>query len=87
MVNQANQQARAAVLQEYASAEKAGKYGRIERERPDDAVRDIYKNFSSLGLFMEGPAQHKLVRQLNKLMVDYGIDVLASIETRTEAIR
>jgi hypothetical protein len=37
-VTQANQQARAAMLQEYASAEKAGKYGCIERNRPDDVV-------------------------------------------------
>jgi hypothetical protein len=38
VVTQANQQARAAMLQEYASAEKAGKYGRIERDGPDDVV-------------------------------------------------
>jgi hypothetical protein len=44
----------------------------------------MYKNFSSLGLFTEGPARHKNVRQLNKLMADYGIDVLASCETQTD---
>ncbi len=33
---------------------------------------------------MEGPAQHKKVRQLNKLMADYGVDVLASCETQAD---
>jgi hypothetical protein len=37
-VTQANQQAWAAMQQEYALAEKAGKYGCIERDRPDDVV-------------------------------------------------
>jgi hypothetical protein len=37
-VTQANQQAWAAMLQEYALAEKAGKYAHIERNRPDDLV-------------------------------------------------
>jgi hypothetical protein len=44
----------------------------------------MYENFSSLGLFTEGPAQHKKVRQLNKLMADYGVDVLAGCETWTD---
>jgi hypothetical protein len=44
----------------------------------------MYKNFSSLGLFTEGPAWYKKVRQLNKLMADYGVDVLAGCETRTD---
>jgi hypothetical protein len=41
-------------------------------------------NFSRLGLFTEGPARHKKVRQFNKLMADCGIDVLAGCETRTD---
>ncbi len=65
-------------------AEKAGKYGCIERNRLDDMVQVMYENFSSLRLFMEGPAQHKKVRQLNKLMADYGVDVLDGCETRTD---
>jgi hypothetical protein len=64
--------------------EKAGKYGRIECDRWDDVVRVMYENFSSLGLFTEGPARHKKVRQLNKLMADYGVDVLTGCETQTD---
>jgi hypothetical protein len=33
---------------------------------------------------MEGPSQHRKVRQLNKLMSDYGIDVLTCCKTRTD---
>jgi hypothetical protein len=33
---------------------------------------------------MEGPARHKKVRQLNKLMADYGDDVLAGCKTWTD---
>ncbi len=83
-VTQANQQTWVAVLQEYALGEKAGKYGWRERNRPDDVVQVMYKNFSSLGLFVERPARHKKVGQLNKLMADYGIDVLAGCETWTD---
>jgi hypothetical protein len=83
-VTQANQQARAAVQQEYVLVQKASKYGHIERIRLDDVVQVMYKNFSSLELFMEGPARHKKVRRLNKLMADYGVDVLAGCETQTD---
>jgi hypothetical protein len=73
-----------AVLQEYALVEKAGKYGCIEHNRLDDVVQVMYKNFSSLGLFTKGPTRHKKVRQLNKLMADYGVDVLVGCETWTD---
>ena len=70
--------------QEDVLAEKAGKYGCIEHNNPNDVVQVMHKNFSSLGLFTEGPAWHKKVRQLNKLMADYGVDVLASCETQAD---
>ncbi len=70
--------------QEDVLAEKAGKYGCIEHNKPNDVVQVMHKNFSSLGLFTEGPAWHKKVRQLNKLMADYGVDVLAGCESRTD---
>jgi hypothetical protein len=44
----------------------------------------MYKNFSSLSLFAVGPMLHKKIRQLNKLMSDYGVDFLAGCETRMD---
>jgi hypothetical protein len=44
----------------------------------------MYKHFSSLGLFAGGPLQHRKVQQLNKLMSDYGIDILAGCKARTD---
>jgi hypothetical protein len=80
---QANLQARASVFHRYAASETNGGYGRIAQEKPDDVVRVMYKNFSSLGLFTGGPLQHRKVRQLNKLLSGYGVNVLAGCETRT----
>jgi hypothetical protein len=44
----------------------------------------MYKNFSSLSIFSDGPRKHKKIRQLNKLASDYGIDLLSGCETRTD---
>jgi hypothetical protein len=44
----------------------------------------MFENFSSLCLFSVGPLQHKKIRQLNKLCRDYGVDLLAGCETRTD---
>jgi hypothetical protein len=56
---QANLQAQASVFHNYAALEEKGGYGGIAREKPDDVVRVMYKNFSSLRLFMEGPLRHR----------------------------
>jgi hypothetical protein len=41
----------------------------------------MYKNFSSLSLFATGNSWHKKIQQINKLMGDYGVDLLAGCET------
>ncbi len=64
--------------------EGEGIYGRIHNKKPDNVVRIMFENFSSLGLFVEGPAWHKKVRQLNNLVRDYGVDLLAGCKTRTD---
>ncbi len=64
--------------------EGEGVYGRIHSKKPDNVVRIMIKNFSSLRLFVEGPARHKKVRQLNKLVWDYGVDLLAGCKTRMD---
>jgi hypothetical protein len=50
----------------------------------DNVVWIMFENFLSLGLFVEGPARHKKVRQLNKLVQDYGVELLAGCEMRTD---
>ncbi len=64
--------------------EGEGIYGRIHNKKPNNVVRIMFKNFLSLGLFVEGLARHKKVRQLNKLVWDYRVDLLAGCETRTD---
>ncbi len=44
----------------------------------------MYENFSSLSIFTVGLARHKKVRQLNKLMSDYSVDLLPGCGTRTD---
>ncbi len=59
-------------------------YGRIHSKKLDNVVRIMFKDFSSLGLFVEGPTWHKKVRQLNKLVWDYKVDLLVGCKTRTD---
>jgi hypothetical protein len=44
----------------------------------------MYKNFSSLSLFATSNSRHKKIQQINKLMGDYGVDLLAGCETSTD---
>jgi hypothetical protein len=44
----------------------------------------MYENFLSLSIFTLGPARHKKLRQLNNLMLDYSVDLLAGCKTRTD---
>ena len=44
----------------------------------------MYENFSSLSVFSTGAMRHKKIRQINNLMTDYGVDILAGCETRTD---
>jgi hypothetical protein len=43
----------------------------------------MYENVSRLGMFVQGPSRHIKVRQLNKLIQEYGVDLLARCEMRT----
>jgi hypothetical protein len=74
----------ASVQQEYAATEGSGVYGGILWDKPKNVVQLMYKKISSLGMFALGPLHHKKVRQLNKLIQEYGIDLLAGCETRTD---
>ncbi len=76
--------ARTLVWQEYASSEAKGAYGGILSDKPDNVVRMMYKNFSSLSIFADGPQNHKKIRQLNKLASDHGVDLLSRCKTRTD---
>ena len=76
--------ARESVRREHAAGMATGAYGRIDPAKPNDVIRFMYENFSSLSLFLEGNLRHKKVRQINKLMSDYHIDILAGCETRTD---
>jgi hypothetical protein len=80
----ANLAARESVRQEYKAMEASGVYGRIESDKPDNVIRLMYENFSSLSLFAKGNTRHKKICQINKLMQDYGVDVLAGCKTRTD---
>ncbi len=81
---QANLQSQTSMFHKYAALEMNRGYGQIAREKPDNVVRVMYENFSSLGLFTGGPLQQRKVRQLNYLMSDYGVNVLAGCKTRTD---
>ncbi len=68
----------------HKATERSGVYGRVSLKKPDDAIRVMYKNFSSLSLFATRTGRHKKIRQINKLMGDYRVDILGGCETRTD---
>jgi hypothetical protein len=72
------------VRREHKATERSGVYGRVALKKPDDAIRVMYENFSSLSLFATGTGWHKKIQQIDKLMGDYGVDILAGCETRTD---
>jgi hypothetical protein len=78
------QSARQNVLQGYTAAVSSGVYGSIPHLKPDDIIRMTYKNFSSLSLFSVGPKKHAKIRQINKIMRNFGVDVLSGCKTRTD---
>ena len=74
-VAQSDKSARHSVEQEYATQVTDGEYGSLTKEKPDDSIRLLYENFSSLSLFSEGPRRHIKLRHLNKLIRDYSVDL------------
>ena len=79
-----NREARESVQREYSSMESKGAYGNIPSINSDDSIRLMCENFSSLSVFSTGAMRHKKIQQINKLMADYGVDILAGCETRTD---
>ncbi len=72
------------VCQEHLAMTTKGAYIFLSCDKPDNVVCMMYKNFSSLSLFAEGPKKQVKICQLNKLLRDFGIDVIAGCETRTD---
>ncbi len=72
------------IYQEYSTMTTKGAYGFLSCDKPDNVVCMMYKNFSSLLLFAKGPKKHVKICHLNKLLTDFGIDVIAGCETRTD---
>ena len=83
-VAHAEQAARQSVFHELSTLTANGSYGSLSKDKPDNVVRLMYENFSSLSLFVEGPKKHVKIRQLNKIITDYSVDVIAGCETRTD---
>jgi hypothetical protein len=44
----------------------------------------MYENLSSRSVFASGPWKHKKIQQLNRLVLDYGMDLMSDCETRTD---
>jgi len=72
------------VCQEHSALTTKGAYGFLSCDKPDNIVCMMYKNFSSLSLFAKGPKKHVKICQLNKLLKNFGVDVIARCETRTD---
>jgi hypothetical protein len=79
-----NKEARESVQREYSNMESKGAYGNIPIIKPDDSIRLLYESFSSLSMFSIGAMCHKKIQQINKLMADYGVDILVGCETRMD---
>ncbi len=80
----ANIGACAMVRRELCVSERGGIYEWISKEKPNDVVRVMFENFSSLGLFVEGVLRHKKIRRLNPLSRKYRVDLLVGCETSTD---
>ncbi len=80
----ANHAARESVCREYKAIEASRVYGWIESDKPNNVIKVMYENYSSLSLFTKGNTTHKKIHQINKLMQNYGVDILAGCKTRTD---
>ena len=79
----AEQAARQSVYHELSTLTANGSDGCLSQVKPDNVVRLMYENFSCLSLFVQGPKKHVKIQQLNKIITDYSVDVIAGCETRT----
>jgi hypothetical protein len=71
------------VHNKYTTIRAGRTYGQLQHKKSDNVIWMMYENFSSLSLFTEGSKKHVKMHQLNKLMADYSVDVLAGCKTRT----
>jgi hypothetical protein len=78
------QAAQLTVHNKYTMIRAGGTYGQLQYKKPDNVIWMMYENFSSLSHFTKGPKKQVKILQLNKLMVDYSVDVLARCKTRID---
>jgi hypothetical protein len=62
----------------------AGKYGQLKKAKFDNTIRVMFEKFSSFCLFAQGKEKCRKICQINKLMKDYNVDVMAGCETRVD---
>ena len=74
----------ASVSKKHTELVNTGVYGRVPCDKPNNVIQLIYENFSSICMFAESARCHKKIQQLNKLLRDYGGNLLAGCETRTD---
>ena len=55
----ANLSAQESIHREYTAVRDTGTYGNILITKPDNVIRILYENFSSLSLFTVGPGHHR----------------------------
>jgi hypothetical protein len=53
------------------------KFGQLEKVKPNNTIRIMFENFSSLPLFVQGKEKGRKFCQINKLMKEYNVDVMA----------
>ena len=68
------------VSQETEQVVKEDRYGYFPREKPDDAVRLMYENWNSLGIF----TGDKKITTIDGLVKRYQVDILAGCETQCD---
>jgi hypothetical protein len=61
-----------------------GKYGQLEIVKPDNTIRIMFENFSSLHLFVLGKEKGIQIWQINKLMKEYNVNIMDGCKTRVD---
>jgi hypothetical protein len=61
-----------------------GKYGQLEKVKPNNTICIIWKKISSLCLFVQGKKKGRKICQINKLMKEYNVDVMAGCKMQVD---
>jgi hypothetical protein len=61
-----------------------GKYGQLEKVKPNKTICIMFKKISSLCLFVQGKEKVRKICQINKLMKEYSVDVMSGCKTRVD---